>query len=371
MMIWRRRFTSLVVLAPLMTLTSGAKAQQNTASPTTNALPQANALPQRNGLSPSRATFYNPLKQDGADPWLTYYNGWYYLATTTAVDVKLRRARRLGELKDAPDQVIWKDDTPSRHRDIWAPELFLLDGGNGPRWYLYYTASDGQKDANHRMYVCESAGTDPMGPYSFKAQVQTDEKNEHYAIDGTILKLADGSLYFLWCGRPSPNGQGLYISRMANPWTTTGPRVYLPADGFGCNVVREGPEILQRNGQIFLIYSACAASTPDYKLGMLIADTKSDLLKPESWRQHPNTVFARVDQHGVYGPGHNFFFKSPDGTEDWIAYHAKSGTSDTYHDRSTRAQRFTWNADGTPNFGLPLSVETPIPVPSGEPRPEK
>jgi GH43 family beta-xylosidase len=35
--------------------------------------------------------------------------------------------------------------------------------------------------------------------------------------------------------------------------------------------------------------------------------------------------------------------------------------------RSTRAQRFTWNADGTPNFGVPASLSTNLTVPSGEP----
>ena len=313
------------------------------------------------------ATFRNPLKQNGADPWMGYHDGYYYLATTTAVDVKLRRARRIGELKDAPDQVVWKDDTPTRFRDIWASEFFLLESGNGPRWYLYYTASDGKNgDSNHRMYVAESAGTDPMGPYTFKAQLQTDAENAHYAIDGTVLKMADGQLYFLWCGRPSPNGQGLYISRMANPWTTVGGRTYLPASGFGCDVVREGPMPLQRNGRVFLTYSACPADTPDYKIGMLIADEKADLTKAESWRQHPDILFARVDQRGVFGPGHHTFFQSPDGKEDWIAYHAKPGTTVTYADRSTRAQKISWTKDGLPDLGLPLSVETDVPVPSGE-----
>ncbi len=324
----------------------------------------------------NNSTFRNPLKRDGADPWMTYYKGWYYLSTTTGVDVRLRRARRLSELADAPDQTVWKDDAPSRSRDVWAAEFHLLDGGggHGPRWYLYYTASDGKDDAHHRLYVAESAGTDPLGPYTFKGRIETDPDNAQYAIDATVLRLADGALYLLWCGRPSPAGQGLYISRMTNPWTTTGPRTYLNAEGFGCPFVREGPETLQRGGRIFLIYSMCGASTPDYRLGMLVADAKSDLLNPASWRQHPKPVFARVDQYGVFGPGHNFFFRSPDGKEDWIVYHAKSGTADTYGDRSARAQRFTWNADGTPNFGKPLPVDRDIPAPSGEaalPKPER
>lgn len=317
-----------------------------------------------------KSTFRNPLKQDGADPWMTYYKGWYYLTTTTAVDIKMRRARRIGELKEAPDQVIWKDDTPGRQKDMWATEFFLFDGGHGPRWYGYYTAADGI-EPNHRMYVIESAGDDPMGPYTFKAQVQTDPNNEFYAIDGTVLQLPNGQLYFIWCGRPSVAGQGLYISRMTNPWTTVGPRIYLEVSGFGCEHVREGPITLVRNGKVFLIYSACDASTPDYKLGWLQADIGSDLMNPALWKQNPRPVFARVDQWGVFGPGHNFFFKSPDGTQDWIVYHAKLGTNRTFGDRVTRAQPFTWNADGTPNFGLPLPPDADIGVPSGEAPPEK
>lgn len=315
------------------------------------------------------ATFRNPLKPDGADPWLTYYDGWYYLSTTGGLRLQMRRARRLEELKDAPDQVVWEDTEPSRSKHIWAPEYRLLDGGNGPRWYLYYTASD-DVDANHRMYVAESAGTDPRGPYTFKAKLRTDPKDEFYAIDGTVLKTPKGALYFIWCGRPSPAGQGLYISRMSDPWTLTGERVYLPASGFGCKEVREGPVTLERNGRIFLVYSACDTGKPDYKLGMLIAEDDSDLMNPASWKQHPDPVFARVDQYGVFGPGHNTFFKSPDGTQDWITYHAKTTHEFTYAGRSTRTQPFTWNEDGTPNFGLPQPLSADIPVPSGERPPD-
>jgi GH43 family beta-xylosidase len=316
------------------------------------------------GSSAFPATFRNPIKL-GADPWLTYYDGWYYLSTTDGVDVRIRRAKRLGELKDARDQVVWKDDDRSRNRDIWAPEFHMFDGGDGPRWYLYYTATHGP-EPGHRIYVAESEGKDPMGPYHFKAKLLTDPKDEHYAIDLHPVKLPDGRMYAIWCGRPSPAGQGLYIARMSNPWTIEGRRQYLDVSGLGCDVVREGPVTLQRDGKVFLIYSVCAADTPDYRLGMTIADAKSDLLDPASWRQHPKAVFQRADDRGVYGPGHNFFFKSPDGKEDWIAYHAKPGTKITYGDRSTRVQKFTWTPEGLPDFGIPVSVDTEIAAPSGE-----
>ena len=316
------------------------------------------------------ATFRNPLKEQGADPWLVWHDGSYYLATTTGVDLRIRKAGRIGDLKTAADVVVWDkpNAAPERSRDIWAPEFHRIDAGtgSGPRWYLYFTASDGVDDTHHRMFVLESERDDPLGPYHFQGRIQTDPKNEFYAIDGTILRHPNGSMYFLWCGRPSDAGQGLYISRMSNPWTTVGPRVSLPASGFGCKVVREGPVTLTRHGRIFLTYSACPADTPDYKIGMLVASDQADPLDPKSWVQVPDPVFTRNDAVGVYGPGHHGFFQSPDGTEDWIVYHAKSGMARTYRDRTTRAQRFTWTPDGRPDFGVPFGTTTEIAVPAGE-----
>ena len=64
------------------------------------------------------------------------------------------------------------------------------------------------------------------------------------------------------------------------------------------------------------------------------------------------------------GLGHHGCFQSPDGKEDWIVYHGKTSSNYTYAGRSTRAQKFTWNADGTPNFGNPLSLDTVLAEPS-------
>lgn len=314
----------------------------------------------------TESTFTNPLKRNGADPWLLYVQGEYYLTTTTGGDVKLRHAKTLRELSQAPDIVVWKDDTPGRSQHLWAPEFHRLPNDAGePRWYLYYTAA-GDEEPSHRMFVAESAADDILGPYAFKAQLRTDPDDRYYAIDGTVLDAPDGQRYFIWCGRPSETGQGLFISKMDNPWTLEGPRQALKADGFGCRDIREGPAVLRRNGRLFLVYSMCGASTPDYRLGMLIADETADLMDPASWKQHGRVVFSRNDAAGVYGPGHHQFFTSPDGKEDWIVYHAKTSTRDTYGDRSTRAQRFTWTADGLPDFGIPVAEGEAVKSPSGE-----
>jgi hypothetical protein len=99
----------------------------------------------------------------------------------------------------------------------------------------------------------------------------------------------------------------------------------------------------------------------------MLTYTGGNPLSAESWIKHPEPVFARSDANGVFAPGHNGFFQSPDGTQDWIVYHANDsadyGCDGT---RTTRVQPITWNADGTPHFGEPLSLDTPIPLPSGD-----
>src|SRR5690606_35531692 len=71
--------------------------------------------------------------------------------------------------------------------------------------------------------------------------------------------------------------------------------------------------------------------------------------------------------NGAYGSAHNGFFVSPDGSENWLVYHATTNPAGScWTDRTTRIQPFTWNEDGTPQFGAPLPRDADIPVPSGE-----
>ncbi len=160
-------------------------------------------------------TFRNPVNP-GADPSLFYYGGQYPRG-----DHDRRPHRHLvvaepGDPAAAPEKVVWRDTDPSRNTQMWAPAFRHV----GSRWYIYYTASDGV-DANHRMYVLESAGDDPTGPYSFKAKLADFGE---YAIDGEPIT-HNGQQYFVWTG--PGRGQGgpaqLYIVRMSDPWTRRAP----------------------------------------------------------------------------------------------------------------------------------------------------
>jgi len=90
-------------------------------------------------------------------------------------------------------------------------------------------------------------------------------------------------------------------------------------------------------------------------------------LNPADWTKSATPVFGKSINNNVFGPGHNGFFKSQDEKEYWIIYHANSqsglGCGGT---RSPRIQKFTWNTDGSPNFGEPVSLSQKQTKPSGE-----
>lgn len=89
-------------------------------------------------------TFTNPLNAS-ADPTLTYFHGSYYPATTLGDRIGIWRSSTLGGLASVPETTVWR------------------------------------VDANHRNYVIESDGDDPLGPYHFKARIADWDA---YAIDG-------------------------------------------------------------------------------------------------------------------------------------------------------------------------------------------
>jgi GH43 family beta-xylosidase len=88
---------------------------------------------------------------------------------------------------------------------------------------------------------------------------------------------------------------------------------------------------------------------------MLTCNAKSNLLNPNNWKKSSKPVFKQSPENGVFAPGHNSFFKSPNGKEDWILYHANSESGQGCGNfRSPRAQKITWQSNGHPYFGVPV-----------------
>lgn len=319
----------------------------------------------------------NPLLPVGADPWVILHDGWYYHMHTTSDNLTLWKTRHIGELANAEKKVVWTPppDMPYS-KALWAPEIHRLDG----KWYLYFSAHGGDPK-DHRVWVLENASPDPMtGNWEMKGKLATPSNK--WAIDGSVFEHG-GSRYFIWSGwEGDVNGvQNIYIARMQNPWTLTGERVLLSTPdhswekfgkwnkeaGLRQILVNEGPQALIHGDRVFIVYSASGCWTDHYCLGLLSAKPGGDLLAPATWTKSPEPVFTGRSQSKAFSTGHNSFFKSPDGTEDWILYHANpKSRQGCGRFRSPRAQPFRWRNDGTPDFGEPVALGTPLKAPSGE-----
>jgi GH43 family beta-xylosidase len=334
----------LAVLVALATCLSGAPAQA--------AAPDSPAV-----------TYTNPLAEKRADPHIFKHTDGYYYFTATVPEydrIVLRRATTVQGLKSAPETTIWtKHAGGVMGAHIWAPEIHFIDG----KWYVYFAAGATNDVWAIRMYVLEGTGANPLtAAWTEKGQIRTQW--ESFSLDATTF-VVNGVRYLAWAQRdPSVNNNtDLYLARMANPWTITGTPVMLSRPTYAWETVgykvNEGPAVIQRGGKVFMTYSASATDS-NYCLGMLTASANADLLSRASWTKSPTPVFASNAATGQYGPGHNSFTVSEDGKSDILVYHDRSYkdiSGDPLNDpnRRTRVQKVYWNADGTPNFGIPVA----------------
>lgn len=311
-------------------------------------------------------TFFNVLRQNGADPWVYKHDdGFYYYTQTTGGNVTLWRSETLSGIGHAQRKVIWtKPSTGPASQDIWAPEIHRLRG----KWYVYFAASNGSP-GGRRMFVLENPDADPFSDsWTFKGKIA--DASNRWAIDGTVLEVGN-TLYFIWSGWPGEtNGvQNLYIARMSDPLTISSGRVRISTPTYawekvGDPDINEGPQVIVRNGVISLVYSASGSWTDSYCLGLLTASTNANLLDASSWTKHAQPIFKSAN--GLYGPGHHSFTRSPDDSEDWIVYHTARWQGSGWT-RQVRLQPFTWKANHTPDLGAPVPPNVPIPLPSGDP----
>ncbi len=327
-------------------------------------------------------TFTNPIGA-GADPWVVRSDNKYFSVESRGGGIYVYRSDTLTSLKQNGVKVWTPPSSGWNQTDIWAPELHFVDG----RWYIYYAAGmpgpSGPDAAftDQRAGVLESTGTDPQGPYVDKGMLYTGDDvaggtNNIWAIDLTVARI-NGTLYAVWSGWEENRAthvtpQHTYIARMSNPWTIATNRVQISTPDQTWEIgprlnLQEGQEVLVNGTNTFIVYSTRESFLPDYRLGLLkLVSPTADPLLPSSWQKSAGPVFTGAPSVGVYGVGHASFTTSPDGTENWIVYHAKSLNSEGWDDRKVRTQKFTWNADGTPNFGTPTATGAPVAVPSGQ-----
>ncbi len=333
----------------------------------------------------STGKFINPIGST-PDPWIYRHDGKYYLCKSSGDGIAISSSEKLSSLKStkrvwykpAAETGLWNS------YNLWAPELYYIDG----KWYIYYTAGTQGTYLNQRSGVLRAKTSDPMGEWEdlgmlytgdeYKENIVPTAENTAYAIDLATFE-HNGQRYAVWSGLPDKTVDGnqcIYIAKMSNPYTISSNRVKLSCadktwEMKASSRINEGPAILKRNGKIFIVYSANGSWTKHYTLGYLMIDDSKDLMTASNWTKSANEAFYRCDdtvnpEMGVNGVGHCCFTTSPDGTEDWIVYHAKNYNDNTNSGRSTYIKKFTWNNDGTPNFGTPPGYNEEMDCPSGE-----
>lgn len=311
-------------------------------------------------------TFSNPRDSlnQRPDPFVYKNSDGYYYGLCTSQDssgyvpqITMWKSKSLNNLyTTGTAKTIWKASSSGwNSTNVWAPELYHMNGV----WYIYYSAG-------YRIGTLSNTSSDPLlGTWMDSGRISPNE----WAIDGTILN-QNGSTYLIYSHYDSSIGQVLKICKMKNPTSLIGTPIQISAPTYSWEknggAVNEGPEILQRNGKTFCIYSASSCATEFYCLGMLSISNGADPMVPKNWTKFSNPLMRESIEDGIYGTGHCSFTKSPDGREDWIVYHATTIASNSYQPRFVCMQRFAWNSDGTPNLWQPCGRLNVLPKPSGE-----
>lgn len=316
----------------------------------------------------SQQSFRFPLARGYGDPVIfRWENKWYYTSTNDNLDdigLYVREADTLEDLfaENVTEHLILPF-SPERgfEQTFWAPEFHVIGG----ELYILFAVSGHRWGPQCHMMKKKKDGriTDPdawENPIRVVKKDGTPLADTAITLDMTFIRARSGS-YLTWSyrehiGTPLDSGSMLFIAAIdeAEPWRLTSDPVLLTRPLLGWENVsgtinNEGPHAFQRDGIIYLTYSGGSANRYTYALGLLTADTDSNLLDLRSWTKRVTPVLTYRSVDGEYGPGHNSFFVNHDG-DLMIAYHAETGLQEQL--RCDGIRRVHFRPDGTPYFGL-------------------
>lgn len=267
-----------------------------------------------------------PLVRQTADPYIYYHSDGYYYFTYSTPEydrIELRRAWSVKGLAEAKPLTIWrKHASGPMSWHIWAPELHFING----KWYIYFAAGRAEDPWWIRTWVLENTSSDPFcGTWEEKGILEAEW--DSFMLDCTVFE-NHGKWFAVWAQKRQTRDENsaLYIAEMESPIKLKLPQTLLtfPEYDWECRgfKVNEGPAVLQRNGKVFLTFSA-SATDATYCMGMLVAEDGADLTKAESWTKLKEPVLVTDEKAGIFGPGHNSFTTSRDGKTDYLIYHAR------------------------------------------------
>lgn len=310
-----------------------------------------------------------PLASGYADPViLPWNNKYYYVATNdnkNDIGIYVRESDTIKGLfaQGYTESIILDlDEEKGFVQTFWAPEFHVI----GDELYLLFAVSGNVWGPQCHMMRLKKDGdilkaADWNEPVRVKRADGTFLTTEGITLDMTYFR-ADGVSCVVWSyrkgiGTPLDTGSMLYIATVeeSDPTKLTSEPVLLSRPLFGWENVQgtinnEGPYPLITEDTVYITYSGGAACGYTYVLGLLSISRGSNFLHANDWNKASTPVLSYYSTDGVYGPGHNSFFRDYDGTI-MIMYHGEENMVD-FGTRCTAMHRVHINSKGAPLFDM-------------------
>lgn len=313
--------------------------------------------------------FQFPLAHGYADPVILPWNDkYYYLATNDNKDdigIYVREGASIDGLF-APGYkeslILDVDEERNFIQTFWAPEFHII--GND----LCILFAVGGKQWAPQCHIMKlSKGGSIMNPADWSVPERIRRSDGTFlagsgiTLDMTYFK-ADGISCVVWSyrehiGTPLDTGSMLYIATIdeENPAILTSEPVLLSRPLFGWENIQgtinnEGPYPLITDNTVYIAYSGGAANGYTYAVCLLSISRGGDFLNPNAWTKASTPVLSYYSIDGIYGPGHNSFFRDYDGNT-YIAYHAEEQIV-KQGERCSAIHRVHFNKNNKPIFNM-------------------
>jgi beta-xylosidase len=264
----------------------------------------------------------------------------YWAAGTSGPD------QAAGPILRSPDLVHWtlagsifqKPPPWTEGGRFWAPEL-ARDGDN--RYLAYYSA----QRKRGTMCVAVAASDNPIGPYDDEGPLVCQPAG---SIDPSVVRNNAGWPFLVW--KEDRNTDGVTTVIWIQPLSQDGlsltgvRRKILTATGRGWEGgVIEGPQLVRRNGWVYLFYSGngCCGANCEYAMG--VARSRGLYGPWRRWKRNP--ILDSGDDWLC--PGHGSLVQSPNGRW-WMLYAAYNAIGTLSPGRSLLLDPITWTRDAWP-----------------------
>ena len=308
-----------------------------------------------------RIEFANPIRR-GPDPWITYWEGYYYYTATMGAErLLVWKAPNLTDLHRTIPKTVYIPQNETDFKGLWSPELHYFSasdfGEEYEGWYLYLAGNRKNAEGNAMpvMFVMKSLDGKPDGQYGHPL---TREPNKYISIDscadidftriwavGQTTARINGKIYSLFVtesGRQTPDFvQHINIAEMTTPYSFGTPHSIVDPtheyeyhghaysaekDKWWPKVVEGGTAIYYDDGGVYIAYSGSGYWTTYYCLSQ-IKHLGGDPLDINNYKKADEPFLVRektLHEKSINGCGHASYIRDFDGGR-WLCYHAYIG----------------------------------------------